>query len=329
MERLLQWGQDFPWMLTAVARQVVLAMPECHQLLTALRTGHGLNRLPPVPPINRWLPLYRHHGQVMNVLGEFLIPRGLWKRIGRNGEEVTPYRIWRELQAAGRKIARMSIEELREELASAGQEGINAGIQLSTALGHLAVFSDIDQVESDLDDRCFMPWRMQRLWKTPEMAFFLRVWFPCVLLYGESHTQLYARARRGCMRALEKLLRLDKSLIDDPKIAEIQHRLAHMNRERHKLIAKAFLDPIENIPYDRLKKYHAALISNIFGSAQVKLTAPEIRELFDAKEEAYSRGQWITDEDFSTGLEALAKDIQRKRAFWKVYSAMYPDKKCA
>jgi hypothetical protein len=56
--------------------------------------------------------------------------------------------------------------------------------------------------------------------RQPEIQFFMRVWFPCVIAYGQWPTRLFASARRGNVDALYKLLRIDKSILADPFIAK-------------------------------------------------------------------------------------------------------------
>jgi len=57
-----------------------------------------------------------------------------------------------------------------------------------------------------------------------EMQFFQRVWMPCLLLYGKYPQRMLRRARAGDRNALTDLLRLDKSVIFDKRIAEMTHR---------------------------------------------------------------------------------------------------------
>lgn len=66
----------------------------------------------------------------------------------------------------------------------------------------------------------------QKLIQAPAFVFVLRVAMPCLLLYKEYPGRLFAKARRGNVRALEQLPTLDKSALFEPRIQEYAHRLA-------------------------------------------------------------------------------------------------------
>ena len=158
----------------------------------------------------------------------------------------------------------------------------------------------------------------------PEFIFFMRVLVPCFSLYGIYPVDLLRQAQNGDDDALEKIIRLDKSIIFEPKISEIIHQAQAMKKqERMAMIKKAFISsPKVTMNMKTIKCHLGGLISYLSMAINQKITAADIRLLYDAI-------ALDMNDDFDRDLgdmvgEPFEKAIQRSRNFWHI---ILPDKK--
>ncbi len=157
--------------------------------------------------------------------------------------------------------------------------------------------------------------------KHPELIFFFHVQAPCFMLYGTYPHMLLKKAQSGDDDALEKLIRLDKSIIFEPKISEIIHQAQALKaQERIIRIQKAFTGkPKATMSIKKVKILLGGLISYFSIKFNQKLSAAEIRNLFDAI--ALDRNDDI-DQDLGDMVgEPFEKAIQRSRSFWDIILA--------
>jgi len=157
------------------------------------------------------------------------------------------------------------------------------------------------------------------------VLFFIRVWIPCWLLYGNFPPNILRSARLGNIDALEKLIRLDGSIIHDPKIAEFLNREASKkNKSTYNFLIRSIgKKPKGKVTLQKLKMNFAGLISSISSAIRHRLTEREIRDLFDAISKDTGKGD--IDLDIPDSPETFAKAIQRERQFWSIIPQ--PDKK--
>lgn len=154
---------------------------------------------------------------------------------------------------------------------------------------------------------------------TPEIIFFLKITFPCWILYAENHTILLRKARQGNIESLEKMLRLDKTLTRDRLINEQITKSISEDPIKFDYITKAIRSkPKEQNTLPRIKTSLAGLISVLSEELGHRFTAPQIKELFDAVAIDYSIDELI-DTDLPDSPEALSKAIQRERPFWQKF----------
>jgi dGTP triphosphohydrolase len=154
--------------------------------------------------------------------------------------------------------------------------------------------------------------------KNPELIFFFRVQAPCFMLYGTYPHMLLKKAQADDDEALEKLIRLDKSIIFDPKISEIIHQAQVLKAQaKMTMIKKAFIsNPKSKFSMKKVKCLMGGLISYFSIKMNQKLSAAEIRKLFDAI--ARDKTDDI-DHDLGDLVGAVfEKPIQRSRSFWDV-----------
>lgn len=155
--------------------------------------------------------------------------------------------------------------------------------------------------------------QLQKAYAQPEMLFFFKVWGPCWLHYKTSPTKLYRQARLGRVRALNKLLRLDNSVLFDPKLAGMFHQIkAKRSRAEYEDLLMSFNNPVnQEIEPHKIKVIIAGLISEFSIKNGKRLSAPQIKELFDAIAKDKGRGE--TDTDLSVSPNAFAQEIRRER----------------
>ena len=63
-------------LVTILAKEAAVAADAVHGTLQMLHAGEEMAKFPPLPRIERWLALYRHHTQIQNVLVDGFFPSG-------------------------------------------------------------------------------------------------------------------------------------------------------------------------------------------------------------------------------------------------------------
>ena len=152
---------------------------------------------------------------------------------------------------------------------------------------------------------------------TPEFIFFMRVLIPCFSLYSIYPHDLLRQAQNGNDAALEKIIRLDKSIIFEPKISEIVHQAQAMKKqERMTMIKKAFISkPKVTMNMRTIKCHLGGLISYLSMIINQKITAADIWRLYDAISLDMNDD---VDQDLSDmNEETFAKAIQEARKMWQ------------
>jgi len=167
---------------------------------------------------------------------------------------------------------------------------------------------------------------IREMFKQPEMLFYIRIQIPCWLFYGEFPSFLLRKARFGDIDAIEKMLRLDASLINDTKIKRIFHNSVWSGKKStaSRISSALTKTPTKRISLKRVKSSAAGLISALANLLYVKLTAPEIRKLFDAVAEMSGQGE--IDIDLPESPIGLSKVVQHESQFW-LNVIHYPDSK--
>lgn len=152
--------------------------------------------------------------------------------------------------------------------------------------------------------------RLRSMMESPPVQFMLRVILPCAVLYRDHPVRLLRRARQGDDDAFEKLLRLDKSILEDPVLANRWHELMQDPKPARRKRFREAMAGLPKVP-NGVKWLRTAMAGYISQSAEehgVDLTAPEIRRLFCD----FAPGGYLSDEDMPAG-EALTKSLQRNR----------------
>ena len=155
-----------------------------------------------------------------------------------------------------------------------------------------------------------------------EMFFLLSVSIPCKLRYHTDPGILMRSARLGKLDALDKLLRLDKAVVAEPRIARhiATYGLIPQSTE-FKQIATALRGKPRKISIKRVKVLLGAFIYSVHQNSDSPLTYGQVQGLFDLS--AQESGLGDVDTDLGSP-EAFAKAIKRDIAFW---SALTPGQK--
>lgn len=295
-------GDGQPFLFVDLAVTVASAPDEVGQLLSWVTRASKLPaNIPPPPPVADWLLLYRSH----RVLQASVIPAMGFSPDLTNAD-------LDELRA----IHRVPREQLHQEAAQLTQEEQEDFIRLFVGVPFPPDDATLRAMLADQEARAQSTTDtggpFEDFWTSAAGQFYFRVWLPCWLLYRELPPRLLRRARLGDLDALDKLLRLDKSVVHDPKIAERVHQLTHTGTKRDR---DRILEALKGKPKGRrdaksLRYGLAGMISQMAAVFQTRVAAPEIAQLFDAIERVRTGNQ--TDTKIATG-ETFAKGIQRNR----------------
>jgi hypothetical protein len=273
----------------------------------------------PLPSPEEWLGFYRKHRQIYQSLADALKP--LNAELGKN---INSYcLLLNELKSFKGPKREKAIEVLKN-LKPEERQNVFDIIKKDEKYKNMQELFMTDIVNEDIkveytDDE--EKKRIKENLTSPEMLFFMNVWAPCLMLYGAYPPTLLRSARHGDINAIEKLARLDKTIISDSRIMKLYHQASRdKNRETFNRITKA-LDSVPRMKADRrkIKFYLAGLISNISNELGQKMPASDINLLYDAI--ARDRGIDNIDTDFiDLNPEAFEKGIQRARKMWHIPS---------
>ncbi len=311
-----KWAKDKSPLLAMASFVLAESAEDTLEFLQKFKSGKLIENILYLPPINQWLNLYRNHRKLYKGVSSAL--RAIDSQTSDlvdfyefhlgcfyESKKITP-------EEKSKVIDSLSPEELKENFTIAQKRARELETQM------MELFNSADNVDSEALDEKEEKKRARRFLQTPEIIFYLRVWIPCFLIYGIYPPYLLRKARSGNEDAIEKLLRLDKSIIDDPKIKETFHQ-ASIVQKRGKFYLMT--DAIQKAPKVRIEiqsvKYAlAGLISVASIALGQRLTAAEINRLFDAI--ARDSGKGIIDEDIAVSPESFEKAVQRYRTFWQV-----------
>ena len=311
MTHFKEWAKDKTFLIRTAALQLALYPKDFHDPLKKLKAGERIEGHIPLPPIDEWLEFYKNHGKVYLGLTNSLIQLD-----NRLSGIIDFYEGLMFSLASLRHITQLELQEAVNELKSEDKNRIFESLKENfKAIENLIIGDHLEDSE-----------KKQKFISTPEVLFFVRVWAPCFLLYGDYPAYILRKARQGDEEAFEKLLRLDKLLIYEPKMKKIFKKATETKaRGRMSLIAKAFRStPKAKIEIKHIKYFFAGLLSLISIAMGQKLKAVDIHNLFDAV--ARDTTDELVDPDLIVSPETFEKGIQRARDFWKIPIPL-PDKK--
>ena len=310
-----EWAKGKSPFLASSCLAIASSADDCLEMFTEIKESTWLKDFTNIPPLHQWLNLYKDHRRLY---------RGATAALRSVNDEMCQMVDFYEMMiGAFHQIGKMTQEEFKQEWEKTPPEELKKGIenvrQAFDEFNQLIIKSDADNKSNnhettDAEEQK----KIRRFINTPEVRFYLQVWIPCVLIYGIYPPNMLMKARHDDDNAIEKLLRLDSSVINDPLIGEILHRAAVAKRQgKMSLVAQALkTQPKVKLDLQTIKYSLSGLISVISITLGQKLQAMEIHLLFDAI--ARDTGKGAIDEDLIVTPEAFEKAIQRARAFWQI-----------
>ena len=167
--------------------------------------------------------------------------------------------------------------------------------------------------------------KIENLTLSDEGFFTFRIFLPCWLHYFETPTGLYRKARLGQLDALDKLLRIDKRVIADPKISRhiAQHGTNPASPEFKQLV-KALEGAPRKLSVTKVKTFLAAFLYGLSKHLGPPLTYPQVQDLFD--QSAQERGLGLTDPDLEMSPHSFEKAVRRNLVFWGLHQTGQKEK---
>ncbi len=149
-----------------------------------------------------------------------------------------------------------------------------------------------------------------------EGYFTFRIYLPCWLHYFETPTALYRKSRLGNIDALDKLLRIDKTMIADPRIAR---HIAQLGIDPTNPDFKRLIRALEGTPrklsVTKVKTFMAAFLYGLSKHLGSPLTYPQVQDLFD--QSAKDRALGLYDPDLEMSPHSFEKAVRRNLKFWR------------
>ncbi len=270
-----------------------------------LAQGAQWKHLRPPPP-REWLGLYKGHADVMAVVMQMLGSENPKGDVNAFRKALAEERKWHRTPLHERdRIARELVQN--PEFMKSFKEGVELGMsvldeQLKNINDHI------------LDRESEEEKQFQRFMDRAEAQFFFSVTMGCWVHYGEQPQRLYRRARKGDIDAIEKLLRLDKSLVGDPHIAREFHDASKQaSRGRFDVLCDALRKQPKSLSHKAVRIKLAGLISKFGKGFADELTIPEILKLFDAFAAAYRRKPGTKDHHFPERPDSVARAVYATR----------------
>lgn len=314
MKHFRKWAEGKNKFLAGLALNIVGFSKPCFKLFESVRKVKRIEGDIPLPRLKTWIKMYHNPKRI----GKFML-NALGNLNDDTGKQAN---FLNELNEGAKQLKKMTSEQFKIEWKKITphewEKIIKENHRKMKDYLELAINDFVSEPTAD-DDKEF-----KKKMTKPEFIFFIRVLAPCFSLYGTYPLELLIKAQNGDNEALKKLIRLDKSIIFEPKISEIIHQAqAIKKQERMSMIKMAFTKtPKVTMNMKTIKCHFGGLISYLSIAINQKITAGEIRNLFDAI-------SFDTNDDIDHDLgdmvgEPFEKAIQRSRNFWHI---ILPDKK--
>ena len=299
MKAFQRWAKDKNPFLAVTCHQYAKFPIWIYALLDTaqddLKYGKDMNQ----PDLDTWLSLYKDHRSIQSALFGFgSFPGGIFEVDENVVKQVSDYE-----------------DKTTDEIFSTIFNVSDGYEYLESYVAALRA----KPVENEPDNKVE---EFQAYFEKAEVYFLMRVYLPSWLHYGQLPGQLLRQARLGNMDSLEKLLRLDSSVIFDRKIAENFHQIRTKKRAVFERLSNAILLPPKGkITLQKMKVFIAGYISVISGVFGERLTGPQIRALFDAI--AKDEGKGDIDTDLPESAETFYMAIYREHPFWETALEAY------
>jgi len=317
MSNLEKWAQNKPYLLGILAPHLAAAAQDLHMAFSDVKKRKIGSLQFTLPHFPSWFSLYRAHRKNQDFLREMfplLSPYGDMAVEFSDGiNEIFRLKRQGQIPLADHKLTQDEIEEAKKTLLDFKAASFS---DLMDEFSGEPVSPDLAATATDFFGR-----------ESLAASFFICVVVPCWLLYRDSPTRLYRKARLGNVDALEKLLRLDALLIHDPSIGKQIQALRFKNKfSTYQNLFEAVLKrPKNKVTRLKMKYAMAGFISAMSSMLTKPLLEPDIRALFDAVQKDATHDDLAIDEDLPLSAEAFTRAIHRDRTVW--LQALNPDKK--
>jgi hypothetical protein len=320
MTAVKKWAEDKPFLIAFIAPQIAASARDIHQLFEGLKEGRFWTLQFTIPEFHSWFELYRSPTSVY----DFLIK--LMNDFSTFGKDLVNF--------AGAKLQELGGMTNPDDIAKFFKNLIAPGMsdeRLDDSNEMLKKsFIDVNEdlsgtpIDPDLKGKFLL-----FITGSIEAFFFLSVFVPCWLLYRTTPDQLYKKALKGNIDAIEKLLRLDPILIHEHSIGEQVQALRFSGEIDlfEKIIKSPANAPKGKTTREKQKMVFAGLISAmsiiiadlsrcLTESTEQPLTEPDIRALFDAVCQDSTNDPHAIDTDLPESPETFYKALYRERNIW-------------
>jgi hypothetical protein len=306
MKHFRKWAGNRNPFFAAMALIIAGFAKEFYELHESVRKGKRKEGDIPIPSLKTWLKLYNNPKRI----GKALL--GL---LGEANEEAAQETAILKLLGEGANQLQNNPEKVQAELKKLTADEWNEIQDVNRAMMHEFLELAINNYDTEFNKK--EKEKIRKDITKPELIFFIRVMAPCFSIYKTYPLELLKQAQNGNDEALEKLIRLDKSIIFEPKISEIIHQAQALKAQaRISMIKKAFIStPKAPLKMRAIKFHFGGLISFFSQTIKQKITAADIWRLYDAIALDMTGD---VDEDFKNmSIETFEKDIQDARKMWQ------------
>ncbi len=324
---LIAWGEEqiargMSIPLVIQAQEAACTAGILAPFLSAVEAG-GLADLGPPPTPDAWERMYIRSDRVFEKNGNIAVPDVL--RPG-GSVEVGLGTALRHTANCVRALRRMDPDDLASFIRGFNTEELHQLIADAQKAMRDAWEAHVEELRQGFEDNDFD----MTVLESDEVQFFLRVWWPCWTVYGEGAGTLFELARTGDVAALEKLVRIDKRILQIPRIVKwIAKWQDTRNAAGLRVLGDAIRhpNPLKSSAVEQKMRTIAFLfaISRQFEEIKsiplVLLRVNDLRNLFDAV--ARDQGR-LRDEDLPESDGNFRKSVYRMREkvsldAWDIY----------
>ena len=227
------WSKDKPDLIAAMAINMASVANNLFSLLSTLKSDALVTRNIPQPDLNEWLSLYKNPKRLQQLI-TWISPTPIVPNTPFMDKqfaiELTD-KLFIVTNAEGQKTSidcennfvLGKIEAKNSKHAKALKRIVIRDLKRSLSLTHK---------EGNLE-------KLTSLLLNPGVYFAFKVFLPCWFNYRTFPLKLIREARHGDLEALEKLFRIDNSIIFDRKISIFIHRLRAQKPFQHSKLMSA------------------------------------------------------------------------------------------
>lgn len=183
MKKLDEWAKGKPIPIAIVAQQIAVSAEPCSEFLKSLKVGERIERYYKLPSYKEWLRFYKNHRIVNEYLLKTFKKFGEIAEIGAELAELLSLNRKKRRQLGSTKFNKKIKDEL-EKLNPNEMQQLVSEIKNFWEYVYKLSLADIKSEINGNSDDDFMK-LFNDVLKDYEMLFFIRVWSPCWLLYGE------------------------------------------------------------------------------------------------------------------------------------------------